>query len=233
MTDNVKYYLSFDCATKTFAYILVKINYQHLFVNTSELKKALNYIKDCITAGNMSDDIMTMLNKIDNNTKYAITILSGDCVDLIPNIANKDIDTVERIKLVSSYVKQSVLPLIEHIPISDVSVLVEFQMSHNTQSKVVSIALLALFSDYELCLVNPSLKNKLYFTDVGKYSNFAEKYKTRYDANKKHALYNFMEYERVFEQSINISKTLKGHIADSFMQILGHIAYPFNRPIKN
>jgi hypothetical protein len=96
-------------------------------------------------------------------------------------------------------------------------------MSHNTQSKVVSIVLLSLFSEYNIHLVNPSLKNKLYFTDNGQYYLFTEKYRNTYDANKQHALYNFMYFEQVFDQDTKLPKKIKGHVADSFMQIFGFI----------
>lgn len=217
-----KWYLSFDCATKTFAFILIKIKMDQLFVNTTELLKIVKHIKQQLKHG-YSKDLETIINKLDHKTKYAIEILTGNCIDLIPGIANKDINTVDRIKRVVDYTKKEIYPLIENIPNEQLCVLVEFQMSHNTQSKVVSIALLTLFSDYEMCLVNPCLKNRLYFTEEGRYCHFMEKYKNSYDANKKHALYNFKEFERIFDQKINLSDKLKGHISDAFMQILGHL----------
>lgn len=229
----IRWYLSFDCATKTFAYILIKINFDQLFINSSDVIKIVRHLEHRLQNNGYSDEIEKIINKLDNKTKYAIEIITGDCIDLIPGIANKDIDTVERVKIVSKYVKDKIFPIIKDIHNDQLSVLVEFQMSHNTQSKVVSIALLALFSEYELCLVNPCLKNKLHFTEEGKYCHFMEKYKNSYDANKKHALYNFKEFERIFDQSINIPDKIKGHVADSFMQILGHILYPMNRSIDD
>lgn len=225
----IKWYLSFDCATKTFAYVLVKINFDQLFINTHNVLKIVKQLEYKLKNNEYSEEIEKIINKLDIKTKYAIEIINGDCIDLIPGIANKDIDTVERVKIVTEYIKTKLYPLIIDIPKEDLIVLVEFQMSHNTQSKIVSIVLLTLFSDYELCLVNPSLKNKIFFTEKGKYCYFMEKYKNTYDANKKHALYNFKEFERIFDQIINISDKLKGHIADSFMQILGHILYPMNK----
>lgn len=226
-----KYYLSFDCATKTFAYILIEIKHNQLFIDTSKILHIIKQIEQNIQHTDY-ESIMSILNKINDKTKDVITIIMGNCIDLIPGVANKDISTVERIKLVSNFTKKEILPLIQNIPTEDISILVEFQMSHNTQSKTVSIALLTIFSEYELCLVNPCLKNKLCFTEQGKYCYFIEKYKNSYDANKKHALYNFKEFERIFDQKINISDKLKGHVADAFMQVLGHIMYPLNIDIK-
>lgn len=222
------YYLSFDCATKTFAFILVKINMDHLFVNINELRNIIKICENKLKTDGYSDEIGKIINKIDSNTNDIIQIITCNCIDLIPGIANKDINTVERVKIVSNYTKNEIYPLISEIPKDDLNVLIEFQMSHNTQSKIVSIALLSLFSDYNLFLVNPSLKNKLNFTENGKYCYFMEKYKNSYDANKKHALYNYKEFERIFDQTTNISDKLKGHIADAFMQIFGHILFPMN-----
>lgn len=224
-----QWYLSFDCATKTFAYILIKVNFDQLFIDTIELLKVVKQLEIKLKQNGYSKELERIINKIDNKTKYAIEIITGNCIDLIPEIANKDIDTVQRVKIVSDYTKSKLFPLIKDIPTDQLSVIVEFQMSHNTQSKVVSIALLTLFSEYELYLVNPCLKNKLYFTEEGRYSYFIEKYKNTYDANKKHALHNYKEFERIFDQKINLSDKLKGHVSDAFMQVLGHIMYPMNR----
>jgi hypothetical protein len=220
-----KYFLSFDCATKTFAFILIKINFKYLFVDTKQIRKILNQIISDLKKNNYNDKMLDIINTLDNNTKNAIQIITGNCVDLVPNIANKDINTVDRIKIMVKYVKDEIFPLIKDIKNEDLCVLVEFQMSHNTQSKIISIALLTLFAEYELCLVKPCLKNKIYLTNEGQYYNFIKKYNNNYTANKQHALYNFKEFERIFDQNINISDKLKGHIADSFMQILGYIVY--------
>ncbi len=227
------YYLSFDCATKTFAYVLVKINFSYLYVDTYELKSVCNYILSQLKLGEVTEQLINIITKLDNNTKNAITVITGNCIDLIPNIANKDIDTVDRVKRVSVYVKNNIYPLIKDIPIDQLVVLVEFQMSHNTQSKVVSIALLTLFAEYEIFLVNPSLKNKIDFVPNGSYAYFIEKYKNSYDANKKHALNNFKEFEKIFNQHLAISDKLKGHVADAFMQILGLLMFPTNNNYKN
>jgi len=223
-----QWYLSFDCATKTFAYVLVKIKLNHLFI---DVRKVLNLVK-ILTKKihcNFSDDMANILYDIDNKTKYAIEIITGNCIDLIPGIDNNNINTVDRIKIVSKYVKNDIFPFINDIPMDKITILIEFQMSYNTQSKIVSIALLTLFSEYTIHLVNPSLKNKIYFTEEGKYYHFIEKYKNSYDANKKHALYNFKEFERIFDQHIDVSDNLKGHIADSFMQIFGYIMFIKNK----
>jgi hypothetical protein len=221
---NTQWFLSFDCATKTFAYILVKINFDHLY-NTMGIRKILTQIQNQLKNGVINEDMINIVDKIEHNTRNIITILDGKCIDLIPGIHSKDIDTVERVKKMSIYVKDNIYPLIEHIPKDSLNVLIEFQMCHNVQSRAVSIGLIALFADYKVHFVNPSLKNKIHLSDKGHYSNFIQRYKNSYDANKKHALYNFKTFETVFSQELKMSDKLKGHIADSFMQIIGHLVF--------
>jgi hypothetical protein len=216
---KTRYYLSFDCASKTFAYIFVKLNY----IDIVKTKRILQYLDTQVKQCNITEDLITSIQLLDNNIKQVITVISAECIDLFPNIANKDINTVNRIQTMNQYVKKSILPLLSDIDINMITVLIEFQMSYNTQSKVISIGLISLFSDYDVHLVSPMLKNKIYFSENGHYSKFIEKYKNSYDANKKHALYNFKQFEVIFDQVLPISDKLKGHISDAFMQIIGYI----------
>jgi hypothetical protein len=221
MDLNIKYFLSFDCATKTFAYILVKIDFNLLYIDNEPVRKILNYIKEQLNNGIINQEILDILDKIDKKTKYVITIIKADCIDLAPGIRSRELTTVERVKMMSLYVKKYIYPIIT----SDLIVLIEFQMSQNVQSRAISIGLVALFAEHEVHFVNPSLKNKINLSEEGQYYNFIQKYKNSYDANKKHALFNFKTFEQITEQILPISDRLKGHIADSFMQIIGHLAY--------
>lgn len=220
-----QWYLSFDCATKTFGFILVKINLKYLFNDTTEVKLILKQLEIKLKQEGYSKEIEDIINKINIKTKETIMITAYDCVNLIPNIANKDISTITRIKALSLFIKNNIYPLINNISPDQLHILIEFQMSYNTQSKAVAIALIALFSDYDVHLVSPTLKNKLYFTEQLKYCYFMEKYNNSYTANKNHALYNLLEFEKMYDQPINLSNKLKGHVADAFMQILGYIIF--------
>ena len=106
-------------------------------------------------------------------------------------------------------------------------VVIEFQEGVNAKSRMVVPALVALFADYKVYLVGPSLKNKIYLTEKGRYCYFVEKYAKSYDANKAHAKYNFAVLEERSGTQIPITKppSLRGHIADSCLQILGHLSY--------
>lgn len=221
--DNIRYYLSFDCATKTLAYVLLRINFCYNKNDLNQLRNLLTLIEQNNNNKTINDKMITMLNKIDTDTKNSIIIISADCVDLFPGRCDKNITTVERIKTLADYINSTIFPLILDIPKEQIDVFVEFQMSYNTKSKIISIALLSLFNQYELYIVHPTLKNKMFITEEGKFTNFIKKYKNTYTANKKHALYNFKEYERIFNQNVDICDDLKGHIADAFMQVLGYL----------
>lgn len=221
-----RYYLSFDCGTKTFAYTFVKINHEYFNLeNIKELKKIVLFIKS-------QDDItpyIDTLNKINHIVDNTVNIIFSDCIDLLPEKNNDDISTIERVKLASKHIKDHICPLIKDISKEDIEVLVEFQMSYNTQSKIISIIILTMFHEYNIQLVQPSYKNKISLTEAGKLHHFTEKYKRQYDANKQHTIYNFNSFETLFNQNSGISDKLKGHVADAFMQIIGYL---YNKKLK-
>lgn len=217
--NNIRYYLSFDCATKTFAYVLVKINLTYLFLNFNEIKQVLDFVKSD------PNKYKGLIEKITDITSTTIQIIHADCIDLFPNVPDKDIDTVNRIKTMTTYVKTHIYPLITDIETDKLDIVIEFQMSYNTQSKIISIGLISLFTDYSVYLVNPSLKNKIYLSDSSKHNHFIDKYKSNYTANKAHALHNFKLFEEIFDQTISLSNSVKGHVADAFLQILGLILH--------
>lgn len=105
-------------------------------------------------------------------------------------------------------------------------VIIEFQMGPNAPARVVATALMTLFASEDVCLVGPSLKNQVAIGPEGHYSRFAEKYAAAYGANKAHAIWNFGVIEAAFGSGIPATHpaSLRGHIADSFMQVLGHLA---------
>jgi hypothetical protein len=91
---------------------------------------------------------------------------------------------------------------------------------------MISSALIALFSSYVVRLIHPSLKNKVYTCEDGKHKHFIKKYSSLYTANKEHSKYNFFIIEKIFSSSIPLTnKNDRGHIADSFMQVLGYLLY--------
>jgi hypothetical protein len=99
-------------------------------------------------------------------------------------------------------------------------------MGQNPPARIVAAALLALFAEEDVRVVGPSLKNKMALGPTGHYSQFTAKYSKTYDANKAHARHNFELMEAAVGTGIPPSPPkLRGHIADSFMQVLGHLCY--------
>ena len=148
-------------------------------------------------------------------------MIDGEVIDFFPKIPDAKIDTVDRIQKISNYVKNTIMPKIKDI---NIEIFVEFQMGSNHKARMISSALIAIFSEYKVRLINPSLKNKVYTSEEGKHKHFIKKYSNLYSANKEHARYNFCTIENVFGSNIPYTKKSdRGHIADSFMQVLGYL----------
>uniref|UniRef100_A0A6C0I271 Uncharacterized protein n=1 Tax=viral metagenome TaxID=1070528 RepID=A0A6C0I271_9ZZZZ len=210
------HYLSFDCATKTFAYSLSYVN-----LDISHILK--DFIQD-LQGEQGEQGIQSLVHKYYLKMKSIIYLMDGAVVDFFPNIPDNKINTVDRIQKMSNYIKDTIIPKINDIP--DIEIFIEFQMGSNHKARMISSALIALFSKYKVRLINPSLKNKVYVTEEGKHKHFIKKYTNLYSANKEHAKYNFALIEDIFKSDIpHTKKAERGHIADSFMQVLGYLLY--------
>lgn len=209
------YYLSFDCATKTFAYSLSYVN-----LDIDHILK--DFIQD-LQRGERGE-LQELLQKYYLKLKSIIYLMDGAVVDFFPNIPDNKINTVDRIQKMSNYIKDTIIPKLNDI--NDIEIFIEFQMGSNHKARMISSALIALFSKYKVRLINPSLKNKVYITEEGKHKHFIKKYTNLYSANKEHAKYNFALIENIFKSDIpQTKKNERGHIADSFMQVLGYLLY--------
>lgn len=219
MQSYPNYHLGIDCATKTFAFSISYVNFSEI----EESKKQLRILKELLSRSQPPlQDMAIAIDKLDKKTKNFIQLLDGETIDLVPNKPDKEITTVERIKALSSYVKTRIMPNLKDK--NNIRVVIEYQMG--ILGRDILSALIALLSDYDIIIVGASLKNKIYVNEAGRYCNFSAKYSSSYYANKEHAKYNFAEIEKKFNSSIpSCSKTLRGHIADSFMQVLGYIFY--------
>jgi len=77
--------------------------------------------------------------------------------------------------------------------------------------------------NYELALINPTEKNKLYVDDSLVYEKFLLKYSNSYLANKAHAKANFLKIVADFSLQfmlLGVDKSNIKDLADSFMQVL-------------
>jgi len=225
-------FISFDCATKTFAFCYGEINIEKKIINNyiEEVDRQILYIQSIQSIQNIQNiqniqsiilSCISCIENIKNGIKNCIQLYDGETVDLFPGISDEKIDIVNRIKKLVSYINTRI-PYIS----SDVKIFIEFQMGQNPKARAIVPALITYFHNNEIIMVNPSLKNKIYMTDKGRYCYFIEKYSSNYSANKIHCKYNFEKIEEYFYSKIPYStKSMRGHIADSFMQVLGYLIY--------
>lgn len=166
----------------------------------------------------------TLARALSAETSNFIRVVDGETVNLCPGQADSEIPTVVRIRSFVRYVNARVKPaLATHIPAgAPLRVLVEYQ-AFDPQRKI-SDAILTIFAEEDIIIIGAALKNRIYTCEEGRYCHFAAKYATTYSANKAHAKFNFQKIEETFGTGIPPSKpALRGHIADSFMQVLGHL----------
>jgi hypothetical protein len=232
------YYLSFDCATKTFAFCFGWVDLsaarmqltqlrsriaqaQVLFCRADELMQHNPAAAQLILA-----NVTSSVAQLDAETRAFVRIIDGCTVDLCPGVADADICTVRRIKLVVSYITSRIMPLVVATTTpATLTVLIEYQMGQNSPARTVAVAIGAALAQYHTIIVGPSLKNQIHLCFAGQYQHFAKKYQSTYTANKAHTRYNFAHAERVFASSVPTlhPHALRGHVADSFMQILGWV----------
>jgi hypothetical protein len=234
------WYLGFDCATKTFAFSVGRVDLRRFVQDRSAftalctqlkaVKELMGRARLCLVAGdgngakNILDRVGPIADSLDASTQF-IEIADGGVVDLCPGVADKDIPTIDRVRAVINYVDTRIRPTLSRlIPTGQpLNVVVEFQMGPNAPARVISCALLTLFASDNVFLIGPSIKNKVAFSEEGKYCYFAARYSNNYGANKAQVKHNFAEAERIFGTQIPpTAAAIRGHIADSFMQIIGY-----------
>jgi len=253
-TGITKWFLGFDCATKTLAFSLSRISLpsEESYRSTAKslratalltdratecMNKGLEYMKqgaekeakECLEeVKKLVGTISQCTGNLDKITRNYVRIIDGETVDLFPEIKDKEIPTVMRIRGLHDYVEKRVKPCIsKHVKRDEqFQVVIEFQAGMNAPARKISDALIVMFITEDVVIVGPSLKNKIHACEKGKYCYFVEKYKNSYDANKAHTKFNFAYLESTFGSEIpSCSAELRGHIADSFMQVVGHMVH--------
>lgn len=222
------YYLSFDIANKSLAT-------SYIYYNNAPYENSYNQIK-------CNSDLALLLKKlncinemINENFKY----LYYNVKDLIPDKKVKDTTIIERsngLKKYMSELKSIITESINKNNITKIYVLVEYQLSSNYNANAIYNQIIYEFSNsykednyiYEIIIMNPSYKNKIYFSKDLKHSIFIQKYNNNYMANKNHCKANFI----YFLKSFNMQEVLKDikaknidDLADSFMQIFAFIKF--------
>ncbi len=238
-----KWFLSFDPATKTFAFCLCRVDlddetrtvlYKRALAVQELSRRAAGLIagKD---PGSIEEVRLLLeaasaaLKTLEPEVSALVQIVDGATVDLFPGVADDAVPTVRRLQGVARYVKTRIYPSVAaNVPSGEpLRVLVEYQMCPGAPTRIIMAALVTLFAEYEVIIAGPSLKNKVAFCEKGLYCHFAAKYETTYSANKAHTSYNFSVLEGSFGTRIPAMKpaSLRGHVADSCMQVFGHLSH--------
>jgi hypothetical protein len=214
------WFLGFDCATKTLAFSLSRIDAERFLVEGPDLRAQ---VADALKNGALSQE----LRAVDSKVRSYLRLVDGETVDLFPGVPDASVCTVDRIRAVAKYVAERIRPAMRIIPKNEhLCVIVEYQMGQNARARTISDALVTLFIGEDVVIVGPSLKNKIFVCDDGQYRHFAAKHLSTYAANKAHTIYNFAKIEKLFDSEIPPSSISKrGHIADSFMQVMGYLKY--------
>ena len=239
----MSWFLSFDPATSTFAFCLCQIRLADfraalpgLRSRASSLGEDVRRARSRMAAGFSAPDmgrvisaLASEVSALDLESKQFLRILDGDVRNTCPDRKDSEISTVERIRATVRYVNERVKPAVSAFvpPGEPLTVLVEFQMGANAHSRTVSTVLFTLFAADRVFAVGPSLKNRVALAPEGRFHVFAARYGTSCGAVKAQTLFNFKKAEELFGSSIPEIRPprLRGHIADSFMQILGHLAF--------
>lgn len=229
-------YLGFDAATKTFAWSLSRVDLANVG-EVGALRRAAAALGDEIaTAAAMApvdrgaadaavDRASDMAAALATATAGRITLLAGAMADLAPGVADAALPTVARLRAVAAYVRDVIRPAcesaraVEPLPLR---VVVEYQMGDNAPARAVACALVTLFADEDVVFVGPSLKNSIALGPGLALGDFTARYASQYTANKNHARANFDRVLELFPSHLApMPAARRGHVADSFMQVLG------------
>jgi hypothetical protein len=231
------YYLSFDIANKSLATSFIYYNNLGLTQNYDNIK----HIKNNTQQGENAITLLEKLNKINNCINDHFKYIYSSVKDLIPNKKVKDSTIIERSNGLKQYMnelKYIIDSAIIKNNIHKIYVLVEYQLSSNYNANAIYNQIIYEFSNpnkldnsnyiYEIVVMNPSYKNKIYFHKELKHSSFIQKYTNNYVANKNHCKSNFLYFLKSFNL-LHIIDNIKAKniddIADSFMQIFAFIKF--------
>jgi hypothetical protein len=234
------WYLSFDCALKSFAWCLVRMagpstnaRVRELVAEFKALALSVADSPDICEAHRRLAAAQCSADAASELSRELVSVHAGAAVDLIPGRKDNNVHRVERVRIVKRYVDGVIIPAIDAArasgcpPASDplLRVAVEYQMSANFKANVISTTLFALFSDASVFPVGPSLKNTL--CPGGRpelrHSTFTERYRSVYDANKAHAKALLDHFEATFgplRQPVDVPRKLRKDFADSLIQAI-------------
>ena len=214
------YYLSFDIANKSLASSFLYYNSPNLN-DILELKISLN-------------DTFKTINDLNNLITNTFKYIYYNVKDLIPNKKVKDTTIIERSNSLKQYMRELEIVINKEIELKNIKkiyLLVEYQLSSNYNANAIYNQIIYEFSNnelYEIIIMNPSYKNKIYFNKELQHSRFTQKYTNNYIANKNHCKANFLYFLKAFNLE-HITNNIKSKniddLADSFMQIFAFIKF--------
>jgi len=229
-------YLGIDCANKTLAW-------SHMTINTSRLdilqEEFIQRVTEFTTVGESSnekdsinDDILLFLKEFRLKLAEVIVYHSCGVVDILAGKKVVDTDEVTRTRLLRKWLESS--PVAQDKLGPDVVILIEHQppkigLKMNNKSTLVEHQLVFYYSNFNVVLVNPTVKNTMVFNGItlADYKRtFLTKRKSRQDAlyaaRKTHSKENFLYFVKVFRLEhllTGVSKSCYDDLADSSMQI--------------
>jgi len=212
-------FLSFDIASRSLAFTMMKYN--------------VHFLENIHSLTSQEDSVNNFLNILDYmNNNIQLRII--DVVDLNQGKKNNEISLIDKTKKLKEVLTTLTFILNEFSFNSgeEVKILLEYQMSANYQANAIFNQIFYHFSDFSPVIVSPCYKNKIYFSKDLEYNNFSVKYKKSYSANKAHTKANFLYFIKSFSSIDNINHIKKKNMddaADSFMQIFAYINYYLNK----
>lgn len=238
--------ISIDTATKSLAISIINYNLDFLSdieiaYNTYKKYKAIcisalkpndilhnsNLINELINAyNNLLDTVLKILN-------LRIDIEFMTVVDLIPGEKVTDTNIIYRTTKLHNYLNNILDPLIAKydLPNHNFLFLLEYQMGPNVKSNAISTQIMYHLTKYtspntNIRLVGPSLKNKIVIGgQESNYSNFVEKYKTLYAANKNHSKFNLIKLLQYLKKEKSIKHIKSKNIDDIADSVIMSLAY--------
>lgn len=226
-----RWFLSFDCATKSFAFALLRVRDP----DPGIVPKA-----KALAAAAVAGDVpgaLALARELDTETREYLHLAAGGAADLVPGKKDKDISTVERIGAAMAYLRGTVARALQAAAAdgcpapnsSDLNVAVEFQMGPNAPARTIAVVLLTHFSDANTFVVGPAYKNMLWYPSRPdlRHCFFVERYATLYTANKNHSKELYFDHigPTFGHAPQDVPVCFRKDFADCVTQVLGFLAY--------
>lgn len=219
------WYLSFDCATKSFAYCLVEVK--------PSAASTVSELKLCLAEARSGDlaAVQGRLSRLEVALQATFRLAAGGAVDLVPGTPDRKIPTVARVRRLMEFLDATVEPALKAAQADgcpavgpELHVAVEWQMGANAHSRVIAHALIARYAIANVFMVAPTLKNKLRFGSRPDLDHcmYVERYTGRYVANKEHSKAAYAYVRRLFaHRGAAVSKKMEADFADCVLQVMG------------